>query len=159
MPDIVNPADALPSFIEAYKAGRLDVMTAWFTPDVILHVDHPAQNVRRLTYALLKAKRVVGIAQLVNNGYYHGHPAIDLGYAIVERHRRKGYGADLVANAIDEATEGFRESIPHLYLFAAVDKSNQASIALAKKIFDEEPESGTDRLSGTSVWTFRRRLF
>jgi hypothetical protein len=80
------------------RAGELD-------PDLFLYADH-LTGVQRLTYVRLNRQTVTAFANVIMTEPMHGLPRFQVGVAVPEAYRGKGYAKSIVAAAIAELRHG-----------------------------------------------------
>src|SRR4051812_20072257 len=105
MPSMTNPMDALKSFEQALKSGKLKVERGRIDQDLIVHLDDPNGGLR-LTYAKMRGEVVGSLALLTPAEPLEGTPVMQLGYAVAQHLRRRGLGKAITKAAIDEFTAG-----------------------------------------------------
>ena len=147
---MTDPHDSLPSFQRALRDGELIVQKGALDRELIVHLDHPAPRVNRMTYAKLDGKKVVGLVQLVPAELLNGLPCFQAGVAVAKKYRRKGHAKRLVAAAIAELKHGLAQDakIKSFYVEAIVSVENEPSKRLAAATISKEPTTVTDELSG-----------
>ena len=151
MPSLVNPMDALKQFEPALKAGHIAVQQGDVDPDVWVHLDHPNGQVR-FTYARIKNGIVNAIALLTPAGVHEGLPVFQLGYAVPQHLRKRGYAKDIVNAAIAEFRNGMgRNGVPAFYIEAVVGVDNIGSQKVAEAILGAQFDTGNDDESGEAV--------
>ena len=154
---MIDPMDTLHAFQDAYSQGLIKLHHGEINPDIMVHMDEPAPNVRRLTYVIIEEGVVIALACLAPTDPLDGKMAFQIAYAVLPQHRRKGLGRKVSEAAIAEIDYGFRRNnIPAFYIEASVDDENEASHRLAKSLFGESAQSGTDKPSGRPLKLYRK---
>lgn len=154
---LADPMDALVSLQREVRRGMPTHPTR-HGGDVRAVMDRPA-GVRRITYARIEHGRVKAIALFVDNGSIDGIPCFNVGYAVPEAYRRRGWGRQIIEAGIQEMQYGLgRNGVKQFYVEAVVGKDNIASQQLAKQVFSDSPTEGTDEESGEPVLSYLRLI-
>lgn len=148
LPRMTDPHDSLPSFQKALRDGELKVQVGAL--DRIVHLDHPAPGVNRMTYARLDGRKVVGLVQMIPAEPFHGLPCFQAGVAVAKKYRRKGHAKSIFAAAVAELKHGLSRDakIKSFYVEAIVSVDNEPSKRLAATTISQTPTKVTDELSG-----------
>lgn len=157
MPQMVDPSDGLKSLQQQIKIDGVKLTPCEGHPDIQVHFDHPHGNLR-VTYAKVVHGRVRSYAVFVNADPVDGVPCFGIGYAVPEKFRRQGLGAEIIEKSIDEMRRGLaRNGVKKFYVEAVVGVSNVASIKLAEKtISPQSDRGGIDQYSGQPATFFLR---
>lgn len=160
MPQMTDPHDSLPSFQRALRNGELIVQRGALDRELIVHLDHPAPGVNRMTYARMDGKKVVGLVQMVPVEPLKGLPCFQAGVAVAKNYRRKGHAKRLVAAAIAELKNGLaRDSrINSFYIEAIVSVDNEPSKRLAASTISQSPTEVTDEHSGLPALAYHLKV-
>jgi hypothetical protein len=154
LPDMVDPAVALPSFQEALNNGELAVQRCKTDPSLLIAMDEIGNGVR-LTYFRMEGAEVTGICMVVNNGFHNGSVCFDLGYAVVEKFRQQGRGTELVGAAVKDHIAGMaRAGVTKLYVEAVIGVNNAASQRIAERHLGEGREEIIDNVSGLPAYRY-----
>jgi ribosomal protein S18 acetylase RimI-like enzyme len=150
LPRMTDPYDALPSFQQALRDGELIVQAGELDRELIVHLDHPAPGINRMTYARLDGKKVVGLVQMVPAELLNGLPCFQAGVAVAKKYRRKGHAKRIVAAAIAELKHGLARDakIKSFYVEAIVSVDNEPSKRVAAATISPSPTAVTDEGSG-----------
>jgi hypothetical protein len=100
MPRMTDPMDALVSFQQAFLDGEIQLQPGKLDPDLFVHADRPTPDVMRLTYVRFDGRMVKAFVNAVSAGRIEGLPVFQLGVAVPEQYRNKGYAKSLLAAAI-----------------------------------------------------------
>lgn len=156
---MTDPMNALVSFKDALAVGSISPQRGEIHRDVLVLLDKP-NGETRLTYALVKNRKVVALTTVIPADPMNGYPCFNAGYAVDLDSRSKGYGKEIVQKAFDELANGFKRSgVPHLYVEAIVSTENQHSNMLASRLFSGSPSACTDSESGQAAFQYVRQLF
>jgi ribosomal protein S18 acetylase RimI-like enzyme len=147
---MTDPHDSLPSFQKALRDGELIVQPGELDRELIVHLDHPAPGINRMTYARLDGKKVVGLVQMVPAELLSGLPCFQAGVAVAKKYRRKGHAKRIVAAAIAELKHGLARDakIKSFYVEAIVSVDNEPSKRVAAATISPSPTAVTDEGSG-----------
>lgn len=133
---------------KGFKMARVPFMPGvFFTKDKALGYD-------RYTYAVLNNKKVRQTVVLNGNEPLNGLPCFCLFYGTHEELR----GTGVTVPFIEKILERFQRDLPpryhEYYIETIVDTDNEASLAVATKIFGESDHDGVDQLTGvgTRIW-------
>jgi ribosomal protein S18 acetylase RimI-like enzyme len=159
LPQMTDPHDSLPSFQQALRDGELRVQAGELDPELIVHLDHPAPGINRMTYARLDGKKVVGLVQMVPTEPLNGLPCFQAGVAVAKKYRRKGHARRIVAAAIAELKHGLsRAKIKSFYVEAIVSVDNEPSKKVAAATISASPIAVTDEGSGLPALQYLKQV-
>jgi RimJ/RimL family protein N-acetyltransferase len=151
---MIDPAVTLPSFQQALDEGSISAKCSKTDPRLFMAVDQIGKVVR-FTYFRKEKKKVIGICMVVHTGFHYGVICFDLGYAVSERFRRQGRGAELVGAAVKDHIAGMaRAGVNSLYIQAVVGIDNVASQRIAERHLGAEREEITDSVSGLPAFRY-----
>lgn len=159
---MVDPHDGYLSFQNELRNGNLVIGETASGSGVFSHFDMPEYGVRRLTYINLAEDKetVTAFVSCLFNGEVDGHPCLAIGYAVPEKLRNQGRASKLVADVVEDAKAQFLAAgVKKFYVEAVIDIENIASRKVAEKIFNVEPESITDRLSGRPALRYTLEVY
>lgn len=156
---MTDPMNGLVSFQNALAGGHIVPQKGEIHSDLLMLHDRP-NGEARLTYALIKNRKVVATATFIPADPIDGHHCFNTGYAVDFSDRSKGYGKEVTQKAFDELINGFkRAGIPHLYVEALVSTQNEHSNKLACRLFSASPSACPDEVSGQPAFHYVRQLF
>ncbi|WP_132537858.1 N-acetyltransferase [Rhizobium sp. PP-F2F-G48] len=140
MSNLVNPADALPSFQSAFESGDIELQKCTKDENLFVHVDQPNGEMR-LTYARVEAGKVTALVIYFVAEPMNGIPCFQAGWAVPEAYRNKGRAKQAVKSSLAELEHGFakRGIIPEFYVEAVVGVDNIASKKVASTAFRAFP--------------------
>lgn len=140
------------AFSQGFRMKRVP-----FTQDIYIEKDK-ALGAERYTYARLKKLKVQQLVVLNGNEPLNGLPCFCLFYGTLEELRGKGMTVEFVTQALELFKKDLHKRYgKEYYIEALIETSNEASLAIASKLFGEPSHDGTDELSGvqTRVWQFK----
>lgn len=109
----------------------------------------------RYTYARIEHGRVKALAMFVSVDQIDGIGCFQVGYAVPEAYRSRGWAIEIFEQGLDELSNGLaRYGVKKFYIEAVVGTSNLASIRVAKRVLSVEPVSTTDSFSGEPAFAF-----
>ncbi len=153
-----NPMTALVSLQEALDAEEVVLKPCALHSEIKVLHDEPNGG-SRFTYAIVVDKTVQAIAMLVHAQPYECLPCFQLGYAVLERSRRRGVGRRIAQSAIAEFKHGMgRNHLHDFYVEAVVSADNGPSNAIARRLFSDPPASITDKYSNESALQYVRKV-
>ncbi|MER2097539.1 MAG: GNAT family N-acetyltransferase [Pseudomonas qingdaonensis] len=157
MPSMVDPMEGLKSFQNQLKKNGIKVSNGEIHPEVQVHLDHPGGEFR-LSYANVHHGRVRAFVTYIPSEPFNGLPCFSIGYAVPEKFRNQGLGAEIVEKSIDELKNGYsRNGISKFYIEAVVAESNVPSQKLAEKVISPVVDRrGNDSFSGEPALTYMR---
>lgn len=119
-------------------------------------LDQP-NGVTRYTYARIEHGRVKAIALFVLHEPIDGIVCFNIGYAVPEAYRQRGWAKQIVEAGIQELSAGLgRHGVTQFYVEAVVGKENIASQRVASAVLANDPIEGTDSESGQPVFSYTR---
>jgi hypothetical protein len=155
---MTDPFDALTSFQQALFDGEISLQVGELDPGLFLHADHP-NGVPRFTYVRLDRQSVTASANLIQTEPMHGIPCFQVGVAVPEANRGRGYAKSIVAAAIAELRHGLsRNKISSFYVEAIVSIDNEPSKRVAESTISATPVAVTDEVSGLPALHYVRKI-
>jgi hypothetical protein len=152
---IADPMDALVSLQREVRRG-MPTQPCDLSHGIRVILDQP-NGVTRYTYARIEHGRVKAIALFVHHEPIDGVPCFNLGYAVPEVYRSRGWASEIVEQGIQELRHGLgRHGAKSFYVEAVVGKGNLASLRVASKIISDVPIEGIDSESGEQVFVYKR---
>lgn len=154
MPSLVNPMDAMKTFEPALRAGEISVQLGEVDPTIAVHFDQP-NGEPRYTYARRKNETVIALAIIIPAQPFEGERCFQIGYAVPQHLRKRGYAKEIARAAIAEFRSGMaRNGIAFFYLEAIVGKKNLASQKVAEAIFGPARKESTDEDSDEPIYQY-----
>lgn len=158
MAKLPDPMDTLAGFQAAVRRGAIEIRPGEIHPGIRVAHDQP-EGTPRLTYAKVEHGRVKALAVFVATTPISGAPCFNIGYAVPEAYRGKGWGKEILAQAIDEMQNGFaRSGVKKFYVEAIVGVDNEPSKRLAAHVISDNPKSTTDGETGQAVLAYTRLI-
>jgi len=155
--NLPDPMDTVQEFQKALRRG-LATDAGEIHQDIRCHRDIVEGDIR-LTFARVEHGRVKALAVFVTDTPIDGKPTFNVGYAVPEHYRGRGWGTDVLKKAIDEAAAGLgRNGVTEFFVTAVVGRDNLASQALARKVLQEKPQVATDLVTGDPVLVYTRLI-
>lgn len=155
MAKMVDPMVALIDFQRNVRSG-LETIPGEKNPKLSVVVDKPAGHLR-YTYAKVEFGRVKAMTIFMFHEPIDGIVCFNIGYAVPEAYRGRGWGGDIVEQAIQEMRGGLaRNGIQKFYVEAVVGVDNLASQKLAERVLDSNPRQTTDTESGLPALAYTR---
>jgi len=127
------------------------------TDDIFLEKDI-ALGTERYTYARLKALKVQQLVVLNGNEPLNGLPCFCLFYGTLEELRGKGLTVPFIKQILQQFEKDLHKRYGNeYYVEALIETDNEASLAVAAKLFGESSHDGVDETSGipTRIWQFK----
>lgn len=156
MAAMTDPINALVSFQKDVRRG-LPVQPTESYKNTFVVRDEPNGRVR-YTYLKIEHGRVKALAMFVAVAPIEGLPCFQVGYAVPETYRNRGWASDILAQGVEELKKGFgRHGHGDFYIEAIVGLSNLSSQAVAAKVFGN-PQPTTDCFSGEPALAYKRRI-
>lgn len=82
-----------------------------------------------------------------------------IGYAVSEKHRRRGLAIEAVNKGIDVLKNKFiRSKVKSFYISAVIDVKNIPSVRLAEKLFSKQGVPAIENYSGTPSLYFKKLI-
>jgi len=154
---IADPMDALVSLQREVRRGMPTNPTE-LSPGVRVVLDQP-NGVIRYSYARIEHGRVKSIAIFVHHEPINGVPCFNLGYAVPEAYRNRGWAGLIIEQGIQELRRGLgRHGAKSFYVEAVVGTDNLASQRVASKIISDAPVAGIDSESGVPILQYTRLI-
>ncbi|WP_140178301.1 GNAT family N-acetyltransferase [Providencia stuartii] len=132
MNNAVNPHNALLSFQKNLITISNELKKCTTCSNTYLFIDGSSSQIR-FNYMLLENNIVKSLVSMTNSGWYKGLPCLQISYSTAENYRGQGIATNFVGKVINEIKHGFKNSMPQFYIEAVIDRSNLASISVAKK--------------------------
>lgn len=86
-----------------------------------------------------------------------GIPCFQVGYAVPEAYRSRGWAIQILEQGLDELSNGLAQhGVKKFYVEAVVGTPNLASFGVAKRVLSTEPVSTTDSVSGEPAYAFTK---
>lgn len=156
---MTDPTDALVSFQQALLDGDITLRPGELHRDVFVHADSPTPDVMRITYVTLEGQTVTALVVAVSAGQIDGLPCLQLGVAVPEKYRNRGYAKRLLAAAIAEMKNGFsRTQMPSFYVEGIVSVDNEPSKRASAATISADPKPVTDEVSGQPALRYLRKV-
>lgn len=151
MPKLVNPIDALKSFEPALKAGEISVQPGELDRNLFIHLDHPNGEFR-ITYVRFKNTALTSLAIIIPADPYKGERCFQIGYAVPQHFRKRGFAKEICRAALAEFQAGIgRNGIDSFYVEAVVGTKNIASQKVAESIFGKPVKENFDQYSNEPI--------
>ncbi|MCF5371980.1 N-acetyltransferase [Pseudomonas syringae] len=152
---IADPMAALVSLQREVRRGMPTNTTGQGSEIRIVLDQH--NGVTRYTYARIEHERVKAISLFVRNKSIDGIASFNVGYAVPEAYRNRGWAKEIVELGIKELSAGLGgHGVTQFYVEAVVGKDNIASQRVAIAVFGGEPKEGLDSESGQPVLSYTR---
>ncbi|WP_456293299.1 GNAT family N-acetyltransferase [Pseudomonas sp. AK106] len=154
---MTDPLQALISLQAEIRKGMPTHPTENY-PSVRVVVDEQNGHAR-YTYARIEHSRVKAMAMFVSVDQIEGEGCFQVGYAVPETYRGRGWAVEVLQQGLDELSKGLaRFGVTQFYLEAVVGTANVASIGVAKRFFSTSPIATTDNVSGEPALAFTRLI-
>lgn len=155
---IADPMEALVSLQQAVRRESVTAQPAVLARGISVLVDQP-NGVLRYTYARIEHGRVKAIAIFIPHEPINGVPCFNLGYAVPETYRNRGWASEIVEQGIQELRHGLaRHGVTSFYVEAVIGQDNLASQRVAHRVISDSPVGGTDSESGQPIFAFTRHV-
>jgi hypothetical protein len=159
MPNMTDPMVALVSFQQALLDGEIKLRPGELDPDIFVYADKPTPEVSRISYVRLDGRTVKAFVNAISAGFVEGLPCFQLGVAVPEQYRNKGYAKSTLASAIAELKNGLtRNRIPSFYVEGIVSVDNEPSKRASAATISSSPTAITDEDSGLPALQYRRKI-
>jgi hypothetical protein len=159
MASMTDPMVALVSFQQALLDGEVRLRPGEVDPDLFVYADNPAPGVSRITYVRLDGQTVKAFVNATPNGFMDGLPCLQLGVAVPEQYRNKGYAKSILASAIAELKNGFsRTRMPSFYVEGVVSVDNEPSKRASAATISSSPTAITDSVSRLPALHYVRKI-
>ena len=159
MPNMIDPMVALVSFQQALDDGEIRLQRAELDPNLFVFKDEPAPGTVRLTYVRLDGKTVKAFVNATPAEFLDGLPVFQLGVAVPEKYRNKGYAKSTLTAAIAEMENGFkRANIYSFYVEGIVSVDNEPSKRASAVAISANPTAVTDSHSGMPALQYIRKI-
>jgi len=140
------------AFSQGFRMRRVP-----FTQDIFIEKDM-ALGAERYTYARLKKLKVQQLVVLNGNEPLNGLPCFCLFYGTLEELRGKGLTVEFLKQILEQFKKDLHKRYgKEYYIEALIETSNEASLAIASKLFGEPSHDGVDEFSGepTRIWQYK----
>jgi GNAT superfamily N-acetyltransferase len=159
MATMTDPTEAMVSFQQALLDGEIRLQRGELDRDLFLHADRPTPDVMRLTYVRLDGRTVKAFVNAVSAGHLEGLPVFQLGVAVPQKYRNKGYAKSLLTAAIAEMKNGFsRTKISSFYVEGIVSVDNEPSKRASAATISSNPTPIIDEGSGLPALQYLRKI-
>lgn len=151
-------ADPLQALVSLQAEIRKGMPTHPTEKDPLVRVVVDERNGRvRYTYARIEHGRVKALAMFVSVDQIDGIGCFQVGYAVPEAYRGRGWAIEILEQGLVELSNGLaRHGVKKFYVKAVVGTSNLASIGVAKRVLSMVPVPTTDSFSGEPAFAFTR---
>lgn len=158
MARMTDPTDALVSFQKALLDGEINLRPGELDRDLFVYAD-VAAGVPRITYVRLDGKTVKSFVNAIRTEPVEGLPCFQLGVAVPEQYRNKGYAKSTLASAIAEMKNGLaRNKISSFYVEGIVSVDNEPSKRASAATISPNPTPVTDEGSGLPALQYLRKV-
>lgn len=139
------------AFSQGFRMKRVS-----FTDD-IYYVKDKGLYKNRYTYARLNKLKVQQTVVLDENQPLNGIPCFCLFYGTLENLRGKGNTVAFIEQILTQFKKDLPKSYKEFYIESLIETDNEASLAIASKLFGEHSDEGVDELSGvqTRIWQYK----
>ncbi|HHX8492594.1 TPA: hypothetical protein ACVO3B_004439 [Vibrio diabolicus] len=136
------------AFSQGFRMRRVP-----FTQDVYFVKDRGIYN-DRFTYARLNGLKVQQLVVLDENQPLNGLPCYCLFYGTLEELRGQGKTVEFIQQTLEQFKKDVSKKHKEFYIEALIETDNEASLAIASKLFGEPSHDGVDEFSGTPtrIW-------
>ena len=151
-----NPMTGFKLLEQAFSSGfRMKKVRG--AEDLYLEVDM-ALGTERYTYARLKGLKVKQLVVLNGNQPLNGLPCFCLFYGTLEELRGKGLTTIFINQVLEQFKKDLRPKYgQEYYIESLIEIDNEASLAVAGKLFGEPDHDGIDEDTGvkTRIWQYK----
>ena len=151
-----NPMTGFKLLEQAFSSGfRMKKVPG--TEDLYLEIDM-ALGTERYTYARLSGLKVQQLVVLNGNQPLNGLPCFCLFYGTLEELRGKGLTKIFIKKVIEQFKKDLKPKYgKEFYIESLIETDNEASLAVAGKLFGESDHDGIDEDSGvkTRIWQYK----
>jgi hypothetical protein len=152
---MTDPLQALVSLQAEIRKGMPTHPTEKY-PSVRVVLDERNGRVR-YTYARIEHGRVKAMAMFVRMENIDGIGCFQIGYAVPDKYRGRGWAKEILEQGLDELSNGLaRHGVEKFYVQAVVGTSNLASIGVATRLLTDTPVWTMDSVSGEPAQAFTR---
>ena len=152
---MTDPLQALVSLQTEIRKGMPTHPTEKY-PSVRVVLDERNGRVR-YTYARIEHGRVKAMAMFVSMDKIDGIGCFQVGYAVPETYRGRGWAIEILEQGLDELSKGLaRHGVEKFYVQAVVGTSNLASIRVATRSLSNAPVSTIDSVSEEPALAFTK---
>lgn len=155
---MTDPTEALVSFQQALNDGEIELRPGELDRDIFVYADDAA-GLPRMTYVRLDGKTVKAFVVAVLTEPIDGLPCFQLGVAVPEKYRNRGYAKSTLSSAIAEMKNGLaRNKIPSFYVEGIVSVENEPSKRASATTISANPTPVTDKDSGAPALQYLRKV-
>ena len=155
---MTDPLDGLNQLQYAIDNGFNELFPCELSPELQCISDQP-NGIQRFTYAEIKTGKIHAYSVFVVTENLNELPCFNIGYAVPETFRRRGFATSVLKKSIAELkNELARNNIKRFYLEAIVGTSNKASQKIANKLISQTPKECTDSESGQPALSYTRLI-
>ena len=140
------------AFSEGFRMKRVP-----FTEDIYFVRDR-ALGYYRYTYARLDKLKVLQTVVLNGKEELNGLPCFGLYYGTLETLRGKGVTVPYIQKVLAEFTKSLPKKLSEFYIETSVDISNEASLAVAGKLFGEPTTDSVDEATGEPIRVWQTKV-
>ncbi|ETK22707.1 MULTISPECIES: N-acetyltransferase [Pseudomonas] len=152
---MTDPIQALVSLQAEIRKGMPTHPTETY-PSVRVVLDEKNGRVR-YTYARIEQGRVKAMAMFVSMDKIDGIGCFQVGYAVPETYRGRGWAIEILEQGLGELSKGLAlHGVEKFYVQAVVGTFNLASIGVASRSLSKAPVSIVDSVSGEPALAFTR---
>lgn len=136
------------AFSQGFRMKRVS-----FTQNTYFVKDNGSYK-KRYTYARLDGLKVLQTVVLDENQPIDGVPCFCLFYGTLEELRGKGNTQKFIEQILEQFQKDLPRSYKEFYIEALIETDNEASLAIASKLFGEPSHEGVDEYSDvpTRIW-------
>jgi hypothetical protein len=136
------------AFSQGFRMKRVS-----FTKDIYFEKDK-ALDYDRYTYARLDGLKVQQTVVLNGNQPLHGLPCFCLFYGTLEELRGQGNTIPFIQKILEQFKKDLPRRYKEFYIETLIEIDNEASLAVAAKLFGEPSNEGVDELTGITnrIW-------
>lgn len=155
---MANPMDAIISTQEAFDSGANFDSNTLDAGYYMVH-DNPENGLERYCFIKVVDKEIQAMSIFGLEDPINGTTCYSVSYAVKESHRRRGLAMDSVKHGLKKLTQELtRKGLKKFYLEAVIDRTNENSIKVAKKIFPSQGIPIEDDESGTPAFLFLKLI-
>ena len=151
-----NPMTGFKTLESAFSQG-FRMKRVPFTDDIFIEKDM-ALGAERYTYARLNNLKVLQIVVLNGNQPLNGLPCFCLFYGTLEELRGQGLTGYFIKKILEQFKKDLHKRYGReYYIETLIETDNEASLAIAAKLFGQSSHDGLDEHSGipTRVWQYK----
>ena len=140
------------AFSQGFRMKRVS-----FTEDIYFEKDS-ALGYDRFTYAKLDDLTVQQTVVLNGNQPLNGLPCFCLFYGTLEPLRGQGKTVPFIEQILEQFKKDLHRKCREYYIETLIETDNEASLAVAAKLFGEPSHDGVDELSGLPVRIWQTKV-